>query len=175
MIYVRFELLSYLSYVSDLEAAARAARGQAVSTRSWPSLNIFPHAPTPGPSAMGPSSRGKKAGSLAEKQQTTWFMRADGTRGARPGCVDAIMALDEESRQARLKIHQRGVQWKKGVVICMLLYTTLSYNTTPIRCTPLPLHPPVMNTQRRRLRRRKTPRTQRHGNLLVTIGRSPLL
>ena len=46
-----------------------------------------------------------------------------------------------------LEIHQRGVQWKQGVVICMLLYTSLLYNTTPIHCTHLPLHPPVMNTQ----------------------------
>ena len=45
-----------------------------------------------------------------------------------------------------LKIHQRGVQWKQGVVIYMLLYTSLLYNTTPIHCTPLRLHPPVMNT-----------------------------
>ena len=45
------------------------------------------------------------------------------------------------------KIHQRGVQWKQGVVIHMMLYTSLLYNTTPIQGTPLPLHPPVMNTQ----------------------------
>ena len=43
--------------------------------------------------------------------------------------------------------HQRGVQWKQGVVICMLLYTCLLHNTTPIHCTPLRLHPPLMNTQ----------------------------
>ena len=29
----------------------------------------------------------------------------------------------------------------------MMLYTSLLYNTTPIHCTPLPLHPPLMNTQ----------------------------
>ena len=52
-------------------------------------------------------------------------------------------------RKGKFKIHQRGVQWKQGVVICMMLYTSLFYNTTPIHCTPLPLHPPVMNTQRR--------------------------
>ena len=28
-----------------------------------------------------------------------------------------------------------------------MLYTSLLYNATPIHCTPLPLHPPVMNTQ----------------------------
>ena len=39
-------------------------------------------------------------------------------------------------------IPQRGVQWKQGVVIYMTLYTSLLYNTTPIHCTPLPLHPP---------------------------------
>ena len=43
----------------------------------------------------------------------------------------------------------KGVQWKQGVVICMMLCISLSYNTTPIHCTPLPLHPPVMNTQDR--------------------------
>ena len=35
------------------------------------------------------------------------------------------------------KIHQRGVRWKKGLVIHVMLYTSLSYNTTPIRCAPL--------------------------------------
>ena len=50
---------------------------------------------------------------------------------------------------AVFKIHQRGVQWKHGVVIYMLLCTSLSYNTTPISCAPLPLHPPLMNTHRR--------------------------
>ena len=44
-------------------------------------------------------------------------------------------------------IPQRGVQWKQGVMMCMLLYASLLYDTTPIHCTPLPLHPPVMNTQ----------------------------
>ena len=47
----------------------------------------------------------------------------------------------------RIKIHQRGVQWKQGVVIRMVLDTSLLYTATPIYCTPLPLHPPVMNTQ----------------------------
>ena len=28
----------------------------------------------------------------------------------------------------------------------MMLSTSLSYDTTPIRCNPLPLHPPVINT-----------------------------
>ena len=46
----------------------------------------------------------------------------------------------------RLKIHQRGVQWKQGVVICMVLKTSLLYDTTPIRCTPISLHPSVLNT-----------------------------
>ena len=52
-----------------------------------------------------------------------------------------------KGRLETVKIHQRGVQWKQGVVICMLLYTSLLYNTTPIRCTRLRLHPPVMNTR----------------------------
>ena len=47
-----------------------------------------------------------------------------------------------------VKIHQRGVQWKQGVVICMMLCTSLLYDTTSIHCTLLPLHDPVMNTQK---------------------------
>ena len=48
-----------------------------------------------------------------------------------------------------VKIHQRGVQWKQGVVMYMMLCTSLLYDTTPIHCTPLPLHPPLMNTHMR--------------------------
>ena len=41
-----------------------------------------------------------------------------------------------------VEIHQRGVQWKQGVVICMLLSTSLLYNTTPIRLhLPPTAHP----------------------------------
>ena len=40
----------------------------------------------------------------------------------------------------------KGVQWKQGVAIYMMLYTSLLCDTTPIHCTPLPPHPPVMNT-----------------------------
>ena len=42
-----------------------------------------------------------------------------------------------------------GVQWKQGVVICVVLYTTLLYDTTPFHCTPDPLHPPLQSVQRR--------------------------
>ena len=42
-------------------------------------------------------------------------------------------------------ILQRGVQWKKGVVNYMTLYTSLLYNTAPIHCTPDPLHPPLQS------------------------------
>ena len=47
-----------------------------------------------------------------------------------------------------LKIHQRGVQWKQGVLIYMIIwfYILVYYNTTPIHGTPLRLHPPLMNT-----------------------------
>ena len=45
------------------------------------------------------------------------------------------------------KIHQRRVQWKQGVVIQIMSHTSLLSNTTPIHCTPLPLHPHVMNTR----------------------------
>ena len=42
----------------------------------------------------------------------------------------------------RIKIQQRGVHWKQGVVIHMMLYTSLLYNTTPIHCTPPPTATP---------------------------------
>ena len=41
----------------------------------------------------------------------------------------------------------KGVQWKQGVVIHMTLYTSLLHNTTPIHCTPDPLHPPLQSVQ----------------------------
>ena len=44
-------------------------------------------------------------------------------------------------------ILHRGVQWKQGVVIYMTLCTSLLYNTTPIHCTPDPLHPPLQSIQ----------------------------
>ena len=50
-----------------------------------------------------------------------------------------------------LYILQRGVQWKQGVVICMVLYIILLCNTTPIHCTPLPLHPPLQSIHVRTL------------------------
>ena len=65
-------------------------------------------------------------------------------------CYMWVTPRSGQVRSGRLrsvKIHQRGVQWKHGVVIYMMLYTSLLYHTTPIRCTPLPLHPPVMNTR----------------------------
>ena len=69
------------------------------------------------------------------------------------------------TRSPRLKIHQRGVQGKHGVVIYMMLHTILSYNTTPIHCTPLPLHPLLRNAQRRRLVAHATAVNPRSENL----------
>ena len=63
-------------------------------------------------------------------------------------CVDGCM-FGLAPNRTELYIPQRGVQWKQGVVIYRMLYTSLLYNTTPIHCTPLPLHPPVMNAQER--------------------------
>ena len=72
---------------------------------------------------------------------------AAGGVDARPRLSEVlIQTMLDTDLEAYVKIHQRGVQWKQGVVTCMQLYTSLSYNTTPIHCTPLPLHPPVMNT-----------------------------
>ena len=58
----------------------------------------------------------------------------------------AGFAWSPQSLPAFLKIHQRGVQWKQGVVIHMMLYTSLLYDATQIHYIPLPLHPSVMNT-----------------------------
>ena len=51
-----------------------------------------------------------------------------------------------------LYILQRGVQWKQGVVNCMVLYIILLYSTTPIHCTPDPLHPPLQSIHGREAR-----------------------
>ena len=65
----------------------------------------------------------------------------------------AIRGTSSDSRQQHhnqqypppLYILQRGVQWKQGVVIYMTLCTSLLCNTTPILCTPDPLHPPLQS------------------------------
>ena len=67
-----------------------------------------------------------------------WYFNAE---------IQSTILCKLSCRSEAVNIHQRGVQWKQGVVICMVLCTSLPYNTTPIHCTPLPLHPPVMNTQ----------------------------
>ena len=69
-----------------------------------------------------------------------------------PACIRPSVC-----KACQLKIHQRGVQWKQGVVIHMMLCTTLLCNATPIRCTPLRLHPPVMNTHQHATRKSTFP------------------
>ena len=64
--------------------------------------------------------------------------------------MSVLAVVTDKAEAATLYILQRGVQWKHGVVIRVVLYTILLYNTIPIHCTPLPLHPPVMNTHTRR-------------------------
>ena len=48
-----------------------------------------------------------------------------------------LASRDLAPRRPKLKIHQRGVQWKQGVVIYMMLYTICI-----IQYYPNPLHPP---------------------------------
>ena len=60
---------------------------------------------------------------------------------------EQIFRLEVSGPLPLLHIQQRGVQWKQGVVIYMKLSTSLYYDTTPIHCTPLRLHPPLINTQ----------------------------
>ena len=71
-------------------------------------------------------------------------------QGLGPKKHDEISEIDRTLRMTMgtcamppdaIKIHQRGVQWKQGVVIYMMLSTSLFYNTTPIHCTPLPTAP----------------------------------
>ena len=71
--------------------------------------------------------------------------------GRSPPCLlsGAVSDTFGKIKVGQLKIHQRGVQWKQGVVMCVLLCTTLLCNTTPIHFTPLRLHPPLMNTHQR--------------------------
>ena len=61
--------------------------------------------------------------------------------------VRCLLAGSLGGWRREVKIHQRGVQWKQGVVVYIILQAVLLYNTTPIHCTPLRLHPPAMNTQ----------------------------
>ena len=78
-------------------------------------------------------------------------MRRPQAKAAEEKAKEADKAKEEKAKEAekpKVYIPQRGVQRKQGVVIYMTLYTSLLYNTTPIHCTPLPLHPPVMNTHR---------------------------
>ena len=48
----------------------------------------------------------------------------------------------EGARSTVFKIQQRGVQWKQGVVMCMMLYISSLYNTTPVHCTLPPAATP---------------------------------
>ena len=62
--------------------------------------------------------------------------------------VPAPMPCTRPCRESDFYILQRGVQWKQGVVMYMTLSTGLLYNTTPIHCTPLRLHPPLQSIQK---------------------------
>ena len=58
-------------------------------------------------------------------------------------CVAIWLRATQSSclRGSWLKIHQRGMQWKQGVVIYVMLYSSWLCNATPIHCTPLRLQP----------------------------------
>ena len=68
-----------------------------------------------------------------------------------------------------LYILQRGVQWKEGVVICMVLYSILLYNTTPIHCNPDPLHPPLQSVQALRPALRESRRKIYYFTILILL------
>jgi len=85
----------------------------------------------------------------ASADATAHSLRASGRKicadraGRRPrrcrgcGCRGSRMAQDST----------KGVQWKQGVVIYIMSCTVSLHDATPIHCTPLPLHPPLLNTQ----------------------------
>ena len=60
-------------------------------------------------------------------------------------CDVSVVRSRSLRRSPPVYIPQRGVLWKKGVVIYLTLYTSLLHNTTPIHCTPDPLHPPLQS------------------------------
>ena len=65
-------------------------------------------------------------------------LRAHG-EGPPPGVRGG--AGSESARTGGAQDLSKGLQWKQGVVICMLLYTSLLDNTTPIHCSPLSTAP----------------------------------
>jgi len=98
----------------------------------------------------GAAGRQEKAGGLvkkgqeqpplgARKRQEGWEKRAGGSSSA---SVSAEGAGREGSRFSK-----GGVQWKQGVVIYIMSCAASLHSAAPIHCTPLPLHPPLLNTQ----------------------------
>ena len=53
-----------------------------------------------------------------------------------------IHSQDAQGSKCNFYILQRGVQWKQGVVVYMMLDTSSLYDTTTIHCTPPPTAPP---------------------------------
>ena len=96
----------------------------------------------------------RPGGSQARKMRHT-SQRERRAMAAEDGPAECIRSLNQEwchleqieSCLRAFKIHKRGVQWKQGVGIYMMLCTSLLHTTTPIHCTPLPLHPTVMNSR----------------------------
>ena len=75
-------------------------------------------------------TKGAWKGSCLEKNK----MKLIGVNNHRKG---QPVAGRQRGRAEGLYIPQRGVQWKQGVVICMMSYTISLYDTTPIHCTPI--------------------------------------
>ena len=80
--------------------------------------------------------------SLQKQPNTAPNLFQRGVEYGKSGCPK-----DEPRCLEKLYILQRGVQWKQGVVVYILLQAVLLCNTTPIHCTPLPLHPTLQSIQ----------------------------
>ena len=75
-----------------------------------------------------------------------WYMREQQRGTVSSNSRFQIVPFQQHSAKLSIKpvpiyILQRGVQWKQGVVICMMLYTSLLCNTTHIHCTPCDEYP----------------------------------
>ena len=73
-------------------------------------------------------------------------VRASRTRDAasavwQPGWRAIYAKAARRAFRAALKIHQRGVQWKQGVVVYMMSYTSLLHNATQSTAPPFAEYP----------------------------------
>jgi len=67
---------------------------------------------------------------------------------ARPAAWSRPLPRGASLPERESRFSKGGVQWKQGVVASVMLCTASLENAAPNHCTPLPLHPTLLNTQR---------------------------